>query len=458
MDVLILDICVNEEQALFSHDYNMTISAEIFDFALAKCAEFKVLPIVLLMPSNFGINELSHAMRKQYIRLCELRGVPYFDVYTILNYTGDYGHLFQDPSHIKPRYAQIVGAKLAEVLLYIVDKVSVSYYIAKIYKFSHIDLIKNSKTFVNTCSRKTSLLENKFACLVNNDEVEVSIPNNVLVVGILFNMSQSNAVLEIVSGEHVNRKMLGSVYFDPNIALRLVIWNLFKPVNVKNGVVKFKCLSYADLKNSIGIELHGHGKYNEDRYADEYPRLEIAGFSIRDNFTSEVLLSKVNNINLDLCLISKSFPSMKEQIDEDFGLNDVAFTGVASQSSLSKWSQKNDAYRLVDSNLLVMDFAFHTNEEDNPWWRLDLGIVIPVQMVVIHNRIKMLHGKAKTLKVEVSKDGICWITLHAGLSYFGFGRDALKIPLNNEISFRLIKLSLTERNYFHLSKLEILVN
>ena len=49
-------------------------------------------------------------------------------------------------------------------------------------------------------------------------------------------------------------------------------------------------------------------------------------------------------------------------------LIDVGNKGIASQSSLSKWSKENDATRAL-LPLIKNNFAFHTDKQDFPWWQ-----------------------------------------------------------------------------------------
>ncbi|MFM9500519.1 hypothetical protein ACKI1Q_44045, partial [Streptomyces galilaeus] len=66
-------------------------------------------------------------------------------------------------------------------------------------------------------------------------------------------------------------------------------------------------------------------------------------------------------------------------------LIDVAASGVASQSSLSRWSRSEGAQAAVSGDF-SRDFTIHTEEEEHPWWQLDLGAWYPVERVVIRNR------------------------------------------------------------------------
>jgi hypothetical protein len=140
------------------------------------------------------------------------------------------------------------------------------------------------------------------------------------------------------------------------------------------------------------------------------------------------------------------------------GLVNVALGKAAEQSSYSEWSSPGEAGNAV-SGSFPGDFAFHTDIEDSPWWRLDLGAAYPIEAIVIHNRILSLAERARTLKVESSQDGLEWTLIHAGLAYFGTAASGnpFVIWLGSHLEARYLRLSLTERESLHLSQVEVFV-
>lgn len=132
-------------------------------------------------------------------------------------------------------------------------------------------------------------------------------------------------------------------------------------------------------------------------------------------------------------------------------LENVAFGKRATQSSQSKWSKPNDADRALDDDGR-RDFAFHTDLEDNPWWMVDLGDQYPIHEIVIGNRRDGFQHKASSLVVEVSRDAKTWQAVHSGKLFWP---DTLALPLDGEILARYVRLSLRERQYLHLSKVEV---
>jgi hypothetical protein len=106
------------------------------------------------------------------------------------------------------------------------------------------------------------------------------------------------------------------------------------------------------------------------------------------------------------------------------------------------------------------NFGFHTDIEDAPWWRVDLMNRIPLEAIIVHNRNGGFQERARTLKIEISDDDGTWTTIHAGLCHFESGASGtpLTIPLGGKVCARYVRLSLTERAYFHLSQLEVIAD
>lgn len=133
----------------------------------------------------------------------------------------------------------------------------------------------------------------------------------------------------------------------------------------------------------------------------------------------------------------------------------IALGKLAEQSSLSRWSTKLGASEAV-SGVMPNSFSIHTEIEDNPWWKVDLDAVFPIDHIIVYNRRDGFASRARTLKVEVSPDGMHWITTHAGITYFGSSEaSSLRIPLGGQILARFVRLSLTERQYLHLAQVQV---
>lgn len=134
----------------------------------------------------------------------------------------------------------------------------------------------------------------------------------------------------------------------------------------------------------------------------------------------------------------------------------LAVGKAASQSSLSEWSKPKDAQGAVDG---VKDggFGFHTNDELNPWWQVDLGTDCTIDKVVVYNREDCCSERARTISVMLSSDGVNFqmAYTHNGSVFGGvMSNRPLTVPMNN-MSARFVRLQLKEKNALHLDEVEV---
>ncbi len=56
-------------------------------------------------------------------------------------------------------------------------------------------------------------------------------------------------------------------------------------------------------------------------------------------------------------------------------------------------------------------YAFHAARERNPWWQVDLEAVVPIERVVVFNRLDYAPGlhNADHLNLLTSDDGRAWM-------------------------------------------------
>jgi len=137
------------------------------------------------------------------------------------------------------------------------------------------------------------------------------------------------------------------------------------------------------------------------------------------------------------------------------GRANLALNRPAQQSSSSQWSRPNDAAGAVDG-VKNGGYGFHTNQEHNPWWQVDLGHRQRLDEVVIYNRQDCCSERARTLRVLLSEDGHHWrqAYVHDGRVFGGVRGGPLRVDLDGRHA-RFVRLQLAERQWFHLDEVEI---
>ena len=137
------------------------------------------------------------------------------------------------------------------------------------------------------------------------------------------------------------------------------------------------------------------------------------------------------------------------------GGRNAALNRPTAQSSLSEWSHDNDAGGAVDGQK-TGSYGFHTQNEPNPWWMVDLGGVIPLRQIRVFNRLDCCPERANTLQIYLSPDNTNWqlVYAHPGTPFGGSDGHPLVVDLRGH-SGRYVMLRLAETTYLHLDEVEI---
>ncbi len=149
----------------------------------------------------------------------------------------------------------------------------------------------------------------------------------------------------------------------------------------------------------------------------------------------------------------------------DFTLPNLALNMSATQSSRSRWSRgstlEDDAGNAVNGKPWE-EFAFCTEEEQNPWWMVDLGTAAHVYFIRIFNRDRApesVQRRASPLLVEVSSDG-CQLRLLLRTQprqiFGGYsGGHPLVWNAQQPIEARFVRISIPRWGILHLAEVEI---
>ena len=101
-------------------------------------------------------------------------------------------------------------------------------------------------------------------------------------------------------------------------------------------------------------------------------------------------------------------------------------------------------------------WGFHTENEEGPWWQIDLGKSIPLEQVVVYNRCELAERNSR-LMILVSDDAKNFrqVYQHDGTTFYGYtDKKPLFVKLS-DVTARYVRLQLPGRSYFHLDEVEI---
>ncbi len=108
-------------------------------------------------------------------------------------------------------------------------------------------------------------------------------------------------------------------------------------------------------------------------------------------------------------------------------------------------------------------YAFHTAQEKNPWWQVDLGEPVVISRIVVFNRLDYAPGlhNADNLCILASDDARHWKPIHENRhKYFGgiSGAPPLEVRFPaGEVRARFVRLQIPSEVpiFFHLDEVEI---
>jgi hypothetical protein len=140
--------------------------------------------------------------------------------------------------------------------------------------------------------------------------------------------------------------------------------------------------------------------------------------------------------------------------------DDLAFCKPALSSSVSRWSRYPDPERdacCANGEPILYDYAFHTDRELNPWWRVDLLDEHIVEEVAIVNRLTVPQ-RFRRFRIESSRDGSAWTTQFTQAEPCDVSSD-LKRPhrvrLTDSSPVRYVRIVLLGADVLHLRRVQI---
>ncbi|MDG6095802.1 discoidin domain-containing protein [Acetobacter sp. AN02] len=139
----------------------------------------------------------------------------------------------------------------------------------------------------------------------------------------------------------------------------------------------------------------------------------------------------------------------------------------ATQSSVSPWSRspvkEEDAGRALNGDPNG-DYSFHTGEDLNPWWEVDLGRELVLSEVRIFNRINDVSigsispDRSDEIQILVSSDREnykCIYYHNSEISIGGIDGNPLIFHPKKRINARYVRIQIAGVNYLHLDKIYI---
>ncbi|MHC4084092.1 MAG: HzsA-related protein [Planctomycetota bacterium] len=144
----------------------------------------------------------------------------------------------------------------------------------------------------------------------------------------------------------------------------------------------------------------------------------------------------------------------REQIEADW-LRQRDVRKIGPVSSGKKVTLQQDAAGGCDG-IKNGKWGFHTENEEKPWWQIDLGKTTALGRIILYNRCDIAERNSRII-VLASDDARNFrqVYQHDGTTFFGYtDNKPLVIELSNTEA-HYIRLQLPGKSYFHLDEVEI---
>jgi hypothetical protein len=139
---------------------------------------------------------------------------------------------------------------------------------------------------------------------------------------------------------------------------------------------------------------------------------------------------------------------------------DLALHKPALISSVSRWSHFPDPARdACGANGVELpdDYGFHTKNEANPWWMVDLLTSCLIERISILNR-REASDRFQTFSIQSSQGGASWVTRFAKIDLEPVSSDTnapWAITFSEPFAARYVRILLLEKNFLHLRRVQI---
>ena len=146
----------------------------------------------------------------------------------------------------------------------------------------------------------------------------------------------------------------------------------------------------------------------------------------------------------------------RQQIEADWLRQDELRGGAVDNWSANHVRPEEDAAGGVDGHK-TGKWGFHTANQPNPWWQVDLKQETAIDRIVLYNRCDGYEERASRVLVLLSGDGRQFKQAyrHDGTIFGGQpGKKPLVVKLGGARA-RYVRLQLPDTTYFHLDEVEV---
>ena len=150
--------------------------------------------------------------------------------------------------------------------------------------------------------------------------------------------------------------------------------------------------------------------------------------------------------------------AFRAAVEADWLTQDKVRTGarVQPRAGNPNVSTKQDAAGGVDG-IVDGKWGFHTENQPDPWWQVDLGQKTPLSHVALYNRCDSCGDRNNQILLLLSDDGKTWQQAyqHGGTPFRGYSdKKPLEVKLDGKAA-RFVRVGLKGTSYFHLDEVQV---
>ena len=143
--------------------------------------------------------------------------------------------------------------------------------------------------------------------------------------------------------------------------------------------------------------------------------------------------------------------------DPEDRLLNVAIDKPSRQSSHHPWVKQ--ASPDATSGTLTGEYQFHTENEQDPWWEVDLARTMRIAAIRLFNRLDNSQERCGRFRIDLRGEATDWITLHhqtEALLFGGLDGTPFVWIAPQPVEGRILRITLLGRDYLHLDQVEVI--
>lgn len=135
----------------------------------------------------------------------------------------------------------------------------------------------------------------------------------------------------------------------------------------------------------------------------------------------------------------------------------LAIDKPTSQSSVHPWEVNK--VQSATSGSLTGRYQFHTDEQDDPWWEVDLLEMALISAIKLYNRDDNSQERCSQFTISIKGNDLFYRPIYTQKDPIFFGGltgTSFEWVADRPVEGRVIRISIPGRKYFHLDQVEII--